>query len=267
MCRKKKTPSIDANRKAYQSFFGIEASEQYLIYYTMDEEAGTGYVVFIDNENDLDYIDKRDKSAWTEDEVQNFQRCLGKLQQAEASPCENLRKKQRLAFKQILGRAYLQILEKDFSEVDTVIQEAKEYLRDRNVEAARELFLTSAGTVAIASAITGLALYFTGNRNVWLYGILFGILGSFFSIWTRYGKEEMTGLASKSLHYLESISRLFIGAIAAVIVMFAVRSGLMLAIGNQDNLFFLYCVLGFAAGFSERLLPSLIEKLITKQTK
>ena len=77
----------------------------------------------------------------------------------------------------------------------------------------------------------------------------------------------MTGLASKSLHYLESISRLFIGAIAAVIVMFAVRSGLMLAIGNQGNLFFLYCVLGFAAGFSERLVPSLIEKIITKQIK
>ena len=267
MCRRKPIPVTDANRIAYQSFFGIETSEQYLIYYTMDEEAGTGYVVFIDNENDLYYIDKRDKSTWTEVEVQSFQRCLGKLQQAEASPCNNLRKKQLLAFKQILGRAYLQILENDFAEVDTVILEAKEYLRQRNVEAARELFLASAGSVALASAITGLTLYFISNRNVWLYGILFGILGSFFSIWTRYGKEEMTGLASKSLHYLESISRLFIGAIAAVIVMFAVRSGLMLAIGNQGNLFFLYCVIGFAAGFSERLVPSLIEKIINKQIK
>lgn len=35
---------IDENRKAYQSFFGIETSEQYLIYYTMDEKASTGYV-------------------------------------------------------------------------------------------------------------------------------------------------------------------------------------------------------------------------------
>ena len=267
MCCKKKSPTIDANRKVYQSFFGIEDNEQYLIYYTMDEEADTGYVVFIDNQNDLDYIDKRDKSTWTEVEVQSFQRCLGKLQQAEVSPCNNLKKKQLLAFKQILGRAYLQILEKDFSEVDTVIQEAKEYLRQRNVEAARELFLTSAGAIALLSAINGLILYFASISNIWLYGILFGILGSFFSIWTGYGKEEMTGLASKSLHYLESVSRLFIGAIAAVVVMFAVRSGLMLAIGNQETLFFLYCVLGFAAGFSERLIPSLIEKLITKQTK
>lgn len=265
MCCRKKQPIIDQNRKDYQKFFGVEESEQYLIYYTMDEDAKTGYIVFIDNENDLDYIDKRDKSTWNPAEIQSFQRCLGKLQQAEASPTLNLSHKQILAFKQILGRGYLQILEKDFSEVDTVIKDALQYLRQRNIEAARELFLTCAGTIALVAAIAGLILYFTGNRNVWLYGILFGILGAFVSIWTRYGKEEMTGLASRSLHYMESISRLFVGAIAAVIIMFAIRSGLMLAIGESSNLFFIYCVFGFAAGFSERLLPSLIERIIKNE--
>lgn len=265
MCCRKKQPIIDQNRKDYQKFFGVEESEQYLIYYTMDEDAKTGYIVFIDNENDLDYIDKRDKSTWNPAEIQSFQRCLGKLQQAEASPTLNLSHKQILAFKQILGRGYLQILEKDFSEVDTVIKDALQYLRQRNIEAARELFLTCAGTIALVAAIAGLILYFTGNRNVWLYGILFGILGAFVSIWTRYGKEEMTGLASRSLHYMESISRLFVGAIAAVIIMFAIRSGLMLAIGESNDLFFLYCVFGFAAGFSERLLPSLIERILKNE--
>lgn len=265
MCCRKKQPIIDQNRKDYQKFFGVEESEQYLIYYTMDEDAKTGYIVFIDNENILDYIDKRDKSTWNPAEIQSFQRCLGKLQQAEASPTLNLSHKQILAFKQILGRGYLQILEKDFTEVDTVIKDALQYLRQRNIEAARELFLTCAGTIALVAAIAGLVLYFTGNRNVWLYGILFGILGAFVSIWTRYGKEEMTGLASRSLHYMESISRLFVGAIAAVIIMFAIRSGLMLAIGESSNLFFLYSVFGFAAGFSERLLPSLIERIIKNE--
>ncbi len=265
MCRRKKQPIIDQNRKDYQKFFGVEESEQYLIYYTMDEDAKTGYIVFIDNENDLDYIDKRDKSTWTPAEIQSFQRSLGKLQQAEASPTLNLSHEQILAFKQLLGRGYLQILEKDFSEVDTVIKEALQYLRQRNIEAARELFLTCAGTIALIAAIIGLVFYFTSNRNVWLYGILFGVLGAFVSIWTRYGKEEMTGLASKRLHYMESISRLFVGAIASVVVMFAIRGGLMLAIGNSNNLFFLYCVFGFAAGFSERLLPSLIERIIKNE--
>ena len=56
MCRCKHQPLTDANRKDYQAFFGVEGSEQYLIYYTMDETANTGYIVFIDSENDLDYI-------------------------------------------------------------------------------------------------------------------------------------------------------------------------------------------------------------------
>ena len=265
MCCRRKQPLTDNHRKAYQDFFGVESSEQYLIYYTMDEVAKIGYIVFIDNENDLEYIDKRDKSTWTSAEVQTFQRSLGKLQQAEASPTLNLSHKQILAFKQLLGRGYLQILEKDFSEVDAVIKEALQYLRQRNIEKSRELFLTCAGSISLVAAITGLVLYFSGNRNVWLYGIFFGILGAFVSIWTRYGKEEMTGLASRSLHYMESVSRLFVGAIAAVIVMFAIRSGLMLAIGGSNNLFFLYCVFGFASGFSERLLPSLIERILKSE--
>lgn len=267
VCRKIHTTIIDENRKAYQRFFGIEGVEQYLIFYTLDEAGDTGYIVYIDNENDLDFIDKRDNSSWTEDDIQNFHRSLGKLQQAEAAPCHNLRKKQLLAFKQILGRAYLQILERDFSEVDTIIQDALLYLRQRNVEVARELFLSSAGTVALITAVTGLVLFFVGNRNIWIYGVFFGILGAFFSIWTRYGKEEMTGLASKSLHYLESISRLFIGSIAAIVALFAVRSGLVLAIGSKGNEFFLYCVVSFASGFSERFVPSLIEKLVNEQIK
>lgn len=268
MCRKKTVSVIDENRKEYQKFFGIEGNEQYLIYYEKSDDGQTGYIVYIDNDFDLDYIDKRDKSTWTQEEVQEFHRAYGKLQKAEAAPCHNLRKRHLLSFKRFLGSAYLQILEKDFSGVDKIIQEADEYLRQRNVEMARELFLQSGLPVAAAAAVAGFAMYFMGYFNTWLYGILFGIFGAFFSIWIRYGKEEMTGLASKSLHYLESVSRLFIGAIAAVLVMFIARSGLLISIQvTNNNLIFLNCVLGFAAGFSERLVPSLLEKLISKQTK
>lgn len=72
-------------------------------------------------------------------------------------------------------------------------------------------------------------------------------------------------MASVSLHIMESISRLFIGAIASVVAMFAIRSGLMLAIGDGDGMFFLYCVFGFTAGFSERFIPTLLEKIIKKE--
>lgn len=262
--RRKKKAAMDANQQEYRDFFKIE--DKILIYYekndaTTDAEKD-GYIVFINQQNDLDYVDLRKKDDWTDEDRKTFQRCLGKIQTAEATPCMNLPWKQVVAFKQYLAQGYLQILQRDFNDIDKIINNSLLFLKQRNVETSRQLFLESAGMVAFAAAVAGLVLYFANCRNLWIYGILFGILGSFVSIWTRYGKEEMTGLASVFLHVLESVSRLFIGAIAAVVVMFAIRSGLMLAVGDGSGMFFLYCFFGFVAGFSERFIPSLIEKLI-----
>lgn len=263
MCKRNKDKPLDVNQEEYREFFKIK--DKVLLYYEMDKDKKEGYIVFINDQNDLDYVDLRDNSSWSEEDKKTFQRYLGKIQTAEVTPCVNLSEKQVLAFKQYLGQGYLQILQRDFEGIDEIISNSLLFLQQRNVEKSRQLFLESAGLVALVAAIIGLALYFTDYKNLWVYGILFGILGSFISIWTRYGKEEMTGLASVFLHIMESISRLFIGAIASVVAMFAIRSGLMLAIGDGDGMFFLYCVFGFAAGFSERFIPTLLEKIIKKE--
>ena len=267
--KSKKEELIDQNQKEYREFFDIE--DKVLIYYEKNdaktEGEKDGYIVFINKQDDLDYVDFRKKEDWTPEDRKEFQRWLGKIQTAEVTPCINLPWKQVLAFKQYLAQGYLQILQRDFNGIDEIISDALLFLKQRNVEKSRQLFLESAGLVALVAAILGLTLFFVGYKVQWIYGILFGILGSFVSIWTRYGKEEMTGLASVFLHIMESISRLFIGAIAAVVAMFAIRSGLMLAVGNGSGMFFLSCVFGFAAGFSERFIPSLLEKFINKEIK
>ncbi len=267
---KKQMEVPDDNQKEYREYFKIV--DKVLVYYEKndaktdaDDAEKDGYIVFINMQNDIDYVDYRKKTDWTLDEKKEFQSCLGKIQTAEVTPCLNLPWEQVLAFKQILAQGYLKIMQRDFSGIDEIIEDALLFLKQRNLEASRQLFIESAGFVALVAAVTGLTLYYSDFKNLWIYGILFGILGSFVSIWTRYGKEDMTGLALKSLHVMESISRLFIGAIAAVVIMFAIRSGLMLTVTEGPNMFFFYCVFGFAAGFSERFLPSLIEKIITKE--
>lgn len=269
MFGRKNEEEIDENQKEYREFFKIK--DKVLIYYekndaTVDEEKD-GYIVFVNMQDDLDYVDFRKKDDWTAEEKNDFQRWLGKIQAAEVTPCINLPWNQVLAFKQYLAQGYLLILQRDFCGIDDIISDALLFLKQRNVEKSRQLFLESAGLVALFAAALGLILFFIGYKVLWIYGILFGTLGSFVSIWTRYGKEEMTGLASVFLHIMESISRLFIGAIAAVVSMFAIRSGLMLAVGNGSGMFFLSCVFGFAAGFSERFIPSLLEKFINKEIK
>ncbi len=263
----KKTESIDAKQKEYREFFKIEDKE--LIYYEKNDATADadkdGYIIFINMHDHLDYVDYRKKDKVSIEEKKNFQRCLGKLKAAEATPCMNLSEKQFIAFRQHLAPAYLLIFQWEFNGVDDIIKDALQFIRQRNMEKSRELVMQSAGIVALLASIIGFIIYMMGNRDYWFYGIIFGILGSYVSVWSRCGNVKMTGLASVNLHILESFSRMFIGAIAAVIVMFIARSGLMLDIGGEQEIFYLYCVFSFAAGFSERFVPSLIEKIINKE--
>jgi len=263
----KKREPVDAKQQEYRDFFKIVDKE--LIYYEKntpkDGEEKDGYIIFINKHNRIDYVDFRKKDKMTFEERKNFQICLGKLKTAEATPCINLSEKQLIAFKQHLAPGYLLIFQRVFDGVDDIIKDALQFLKQRNMEESRELVMQTAGIVALTASIAGLILHSIGYRDIWFYGVIFGILGSYVSVWSRCGNMKMTGLASINLHILESISRMFIGAIAAVTVMFIVRSGLMLDIGGEHEIFYLYCVFSFAAGFSERFVPSLIEKLINKE--
>ena len=103
-------------------------------------------------------------------------------------------------------------------------------------------------------------------KEDWALTLLFGTLGSYFSIWTRYGKLTMTGLSTKALHFLETLTRMIIGAISASVVLLAVKCGLILPKLAETTPLWFFGLTGFAAGFSERLIDSLMEAF-TKQTK
>ena len=93
-----------------------------------------------------------------------------------------------------------------------------------------------------------------------------GALGAFVSIWTRYGKMDMTGLGRPVLHYLEAISRILIGMIFAMIIIITLKSGVIFdKIINGQCEICLYCLLGFCAGFSEKMVPTVLERFIEKE--
>ena len=101
----------------------------------------------------------------------------------------------------------------------------------------------------------------------WISGISMGVLGAYVSVWQRYGKETMTGLSSKTLHVTESLSRLFVGAIFSIVAMFAIKCGLIFTNSSPDIMRFVFGLTGFAAGFSERFVPSMIERFISNTDK
>jgi len=253
----------DDNQREYRDFFNIK--DKFLIHCHINDDKKTGYIVFIDYDNDLDYIDKREHKDWSDDENLKFSRYIAKLQIAEATPHLNLSEEQIMAFKRKLGGGYILALERNFDGIDNVIEDALTFLRQRNIETARTKILESAGVITALLVVAGIALYLSENDNKWCYGILFGVLGAYTSIWTRYGRMTMTGLATIWLHYLESVSRLFVGSVFGVVAMFAIKCGIILSDIGQDVEIYAYSLTSFAAGFSERFIPSLIEKIVNEK--
>lgn len=261
-CFKKKEPYVDPDREIYRKFFNI--IDDYLIEYSIEQEEGeekeTGFIVYIDPENDIDWKDTRAKKDWKPEENAVWSQCLSKLSDAHAEPTGHLSFETIRTFKLKLGAGYVLAMNRCFAEVEKVIADSLSFLRHRNSEKSRQLFLIYS-TVCIA-IILGLWIW---NRDVnvvdeeWALTLLFGTLGSFFSIWTRYGKLVMTGLSTKTLHFLETLTRLIIGAISASVLILAVKCGLILPKMAEAAPLWFFGLTGFAAGFSERIIPSLME--------
>lgn len=259
--KKDNQAAVDANQEAYRKRFGIVDKYLIDIQWEPDNVSDNGYIVFIDFQNDLDYIDCRELDETTRKE-QN--RWIAKLQHAEASQCKHLPEGQQMDFKRMLGVGYKHVLSGNFDDVSQVIDEAKVYLKKRNKEYSRELFLKSGFPAAILASIIGVVGYYLNNRDPWLYGILFGILGAFVSIWTRYGKVQFTGQAHNLLHILECYSRILIGTIFGVVAMVAIQCQLILPQISDREKLYSFIIAAFIASFSERFIPSIVER-ITKE--
>lgn len=254
---------MDPDRDYYREVFNIE--DDYLIEYSIEQEEGeekaTGYIVYIDPENDVDWKDTRTKKDWTPDEKKKWAQSIAKLNDAHAEPTGHLSFETIRAFKLKIGAGYVLAMNRSFDEIDKVVAEALRFLRHRNAEKARQLFL--AYSTLLIAVVLGLWIWNQDLKLVngdWALALLFGTLGSYFSIWTRYGKLVMTGLSTKILHFLETLTRLMVGAISASVLVLAVKSGVILPKMAETASLWLFGLIGFAAGFSERMIPSLMEK-------
>lgn len=258
----KEKQALDENQEEYRRRFGI--IDKYLIgmSYDSEDQKPNGYIVFIDYQNDLDIIDYR---VLDEPVRKEHDKWIARLQHAEAAQCKHLPESQQMDFKRMLGVGYTHVISGNFDDIEEVIAEAKSYLKKRNREYSRELFLKSGLPAAIVASIAGLTLYFCDYRNSWIYGVIFGVLGAFVSIWTRYGKEQFTGEAHNVLHILECYSRIIIGTIFAVIAMVAIDCKIILpeiAVGTR---LYAFIIASFIAAFSERFIPSIVEKLTKEE--
>lgn len=256
--------SMDEDQKLYRDYFNI--TDMYLIQYSYDPEKKEadkdGYIIFIDYDYDLDYVDLRDNG----DNESEISRAIAKLQLAETVPTKHLPKDIQLEFKRSLGIGYIHALNCQFDDIPEIIDNAHKYLKDRNREYSRWLFLSSGFPAVMVAFVTGLLMYLNDYFNPWFFGIVFGTLGAFVSIWARYGKIKNSGFGGSKLHFLECYSRIIIGIIFSLIAMVAIRCHLILPSIAQNDELLAFIMVSFIASFSERFIPSILEQ-ITKDNE
>lgn len=95
--------AVDANLEAYRKKFGIVDKYLIDIQWAPENDSDNGYIVFIDFQNDLDYIDCRELDEKTRSEQSRW---ISKLQHAEDAQCKHLPESQQMDFKRMLGVRY-----------------------------------------------------------------------------------------------------------------------------------------------------------------
>lgn len=223
------------------------------------------FVVFVDLDGDLDFI--------TDFSIKGDQNTLiAEINAVENQPTSHLPQSEFMAFKRILGGAIVCAIEDVPERARAQLNLAKEYLKKRTTERSRLWMLSSAFPLIAIIAVVG--CFFPGmfvmqpeelSISPWIIGLYFGMLGAFFSILQRSGRRNLDSASGRPLHLLEICVRFAAGAIAGLIIIYISISPLspelfhdMVYVAGGPQ------VLGFLAGFSDQLIPSIVSKYQTE---
>ncbi len=171
----------------------------------------------------------------------------------------------------MVGEGVARSLDHDYETANTILDNARSYIADRNVEASRYWQLVTACVLGLLGALSGLELWALRGWLTLVWGELVyflvlagvaGSLGAVLSMIFRMGHSFPTSEAPRKLHVLEATSRVFAGCLSGLLVAGSIRSGLILSVlkdSGQTNLAMLLAAM--ASGASERWAPSLIAKI------
>ena len=179
----------------------------------------------------------------------------------------------------MLGEVVVLAIKNDNEKIKEFIPEIESYIYKRNCEISRKWQLYFCFWILLSFALIGIFIY---NSN-WLTTNIdtsdsgykkdvlfsaFGALGATLSILLKSGTVCYDCEAGKMLNFLEVVSKLFASVICSFIIITLYEIDLIFttlkSIENQAACIIIMCII---AGFSERLVPSIMSKFVIKNIK
>ena len=229
------------------------------------------FIVYLDSDLDVEWqtSDYYDKSGPNDPPRHN--QILNLAASLECVPNDHHRRNVRLNFKRMVGEGVARSLDHDYGSADKMLEQARLYIADRNIETARLWQLSTGCILGVLCFMGGFTLWSFRHTltNAWGDAAFFmlvagaaGCIGAVFSMIFRMGHSFPTSEAPKQLHVLEAASRVLAGFISGILTAGAIQVGLLLPIlGEAGKMQIGMLVAAMCSGASERLAPSLIAKL------
>lgn len=217
------------------------------------------YIVFLDGDFEVDFetTDSYDSACTPYKERLNI--TYNRIEELEHRPAvQYLSFKNQKAFARLLGNALAAELDTAKTVADQTIQKAEQFLQQRTTEISRRWLLLSTFGVYIIAWILWKHFF---SKDF----ILFGCLGAFFSILCKTGKLEYDCEAGVFLNILEIVSRFFAATISAYLAGQLFEADLLFTALKSEQASNIVPLIYFIAGFSERLVPSIVTTLGVKE--
>lgn len=237
------------------------------------------YIVWLDRENEFDWETTDAYDEKNKEQQANRGKYIAKIGALQHQPIANcISKQQYKDLNYMLAEAVVLALENDFEECGKHIAETVKYLEKRSYEVTRKWQLLYCFFIL---ALTGLLFIISSHYSVgileWLnvtrenidiikYSLL-GMVGATLSIIQKSGKKHYDCESGKWLNFLEIFSRMFASVISSFVIIYLYKMDVIFAnfqFQQEMDCLVIICII---AGFSERLVPSLISKFENNEIK
>jgi hypothetical protein len=238
----------------------------------------TEYIFFLDIDNEYDWeVTASFYDSMTDEEKVERDEIIADIEQEKHIPAAvYLDKKSKRSYYCLLGECHLYAVTKNFAGAKKHLLYAKDYLENRKVEITRKwqlsyciliLVFVFALQLFIAANAKTLSALFSIDIKTLLYTkfMTVGAIGTTLSIILKNGKQSFSCESGPFLNFLEVVSKMLAAAISCFIIILLFDLNLIftsLKDNHSNEVLYLLCIM---AGFSERLIPSILQKIESKE--
>lgn len=228
------------------------------------------YMVYLDKNGRLRCVESGDITKMEHYDYGKNNEAVVCIRQAENFPTSIMLRKYRRAFLYKLGLAHEMRYRGCYEQVEPLVQDAQRFAAERNMSATRIWTLFVASFWAFIAVLLIVMIHYLvpswGDsailnimKSQGMFAGLMGFLGGYTSLWLRYRSLGSVTYGGRMAVAMITTCRLLVGSVFAYIAVLAMRSGLLFSTfdGHEAAI----GIIGFVAGFSERFIPSFIQRL------